>query len=297
MIYNTKILQPALDAMYERQYQAMLQRSYLQAMAQLFTVAPSITSENRYAWLGDIPIVKEWNGNKTLGGILDYDYTIRNKDFYTGFTIDRNELEDSAIAAISPRVDSMAMAAAQFPIELVIQLIIDGVTGLAYDGSAFFANRTAPNDNLVDGTGVTLAAMKKDITDARAAMMRFSTDQGRTIGARLTHIVCPPELEGTILEATKAASLVTTGEGALFNPLSGWIEQVISVPELSDTNDWYGFALGMPIKPFIYQQRKTPMPVLDDSHVARDRKIDYSVELRGNAGYAFPQMAIKVVNT
>lgn len=301
MILNTKILEPALNALFHNSYMSMLSRPDFQAMNALFTVVNSTTGKEDYAWLGDVPLIKEWIGNKEIGSILDYDYTIKNKDWSAGFGIDRNELEDGGtpIAADS-RVAALAMAAAKHRYELVIDLIINGTSNLAYDGQAFFASRTehsGVNDNLLAGTGTSLAQIKADITSARTAMMRFVSDAGRTLGLRGDTIVCPPELEATMLEAVRAASLVTSGSGTTYNPVSQWIRNVVAVPELSDTTDWYLFSTDMPVKPFIYQSRKAPTPVLDDTTTRKDRKIEYSVEMRDNAGYGFYQMGVKVVNS
>lgn len=301
MLYNTKILETALNALFHNSYMSMLSRPDFQAMNALFTVVNSTTGKEDYAWLGDVPLIKEWIGNKEIGSILDYDYTIKNKDWSAGFGIDRNELEDGGtpIAADS-RVAALAMAAAKHRYELVIDLIINGTSNLAYDGQAFFASRTehsGVNDNLLAGTGTSLAQIKADITSARTAMMRFVSDAGRTLGLRGDTIVCPPELEATMLEAVRAASLVTSGSGTTYNPVSQWIRNVVAVPELSDTTDWYLFSTDMPVKPFIYQSRKAPTPVLDDTTTRKDRKIEYSVEMRDNAGYGFYQMGVKVVNS
>lgn len=297
MIYNTAILKKGVDAKYQQAYSEMIKRDYLRQIDSLITRVNSTASEESYAWLGDVPGVREWIGDKSLGGLADYDYAIKNKNWYDGFSIDRNELEDEQISAILPRVETVAMSVAKWPWELVTDLLINGITGLAYDGSAFFANRTAPNDNLLAGTGTTLAQVKADIQAARAAMMKFTSNSGRVMGLMMDTIVCPPELEATILEAVESSNIITTGQGATVNPVSRWIKNVIVSPELSDANDWYGFAAGMPLKPFIFQSRTRPETVIDDTQVKKNRKIDYSAELRGNAGYGFYQMAVKTVNT
>ncbi len=298
MLFNTRILEKGLLAQFNTAYSAMIQQPHLAASQDLYTTVPSSAHAERYAWLGDVPLVKEWIGDKTIGALRDYDYEIKNKDFYSGFSIDRNELEDEQISAINPRVQSLAAAVARWPWQLVVDLIINGTTGLAYDGTAFFANRAAPNDNLITGSGSTVANLRADLTEARAAMMRFTSDADRAMGIMMDTVVVPPELEVPMLEAIRGQSIIAVdGQGQAFNPHNGFIRNVITFPELSDTNDWYGFATGFPIRPFIFQQRSAIRPVLDDTQEARNRKLDYSVEMRGNAGYGFYQMGIKVVNT
>ena len=112
------------------------------------------------------------------------------------------------------------------------------------------------------------------------------------MGLEMDTIICPAYLEGLILEAVGSAPGAQT-----YNPLSKWIKEVIPLPSLTDANDWYGFCASKAIKPFVYQNRKDPVPVLDDTEAKRNRKLYYGVEMRGNAGYGLPQLAVKVVNT
>jgi phage major head subunit gpT-like protein len=55
------------------------------------------------------------------------------------------------------------------------------------------------------------------------------------------------------------------------------------------------------MRPLFYQSRKAPQLVsLDkptDESVFMRKKIMYSVEMRGNAGYGYYQMAVKTVNS
>jgi len=297
MIYNTSVLKKGIDARFHSQYSAMLGRPHLALMERLFTRVASNGAYEDYAWLGDVPGVREWVGDKTMGSIKDYDYTIKNKDWYDGFAIDRNELEDQQVQAINPRVDMLAMGVAQWPSELVVDLIENGDSNLAYDGNAFFSNRS--NDNLLSGSGTTVANIQTDISDARSTMMKFTSDSGRVMGLIGDTLVVPPELESNFLEATRAATVGSnaTSDSIGYNPIASYGMTVIPMPELSDSNDWYMFATNAPLRPFIFQQRSGVRTVLDDTEVDRNRKLYYSAEMRGNAGYGFYQMAIKVTNT
>lgn len=298
MVVNTVALERGLNVAFNKAYTGFInnQSTFLMDVNLLVTRVPSTGTDEKYGWLGDIPGMTEWLGDKTYGGLEDYDYTITNKNFYTGIAVHKNELADDQYNIILPRIETMAQAAANYPMELVAELIRDGTTNLAYDNAAFFSNR-ATNDNLLVGTGVTLANLKTDLTTCRATMMRFVSDTGKMLRLVPDVIVCPPELEVFFKELVTSTSAQGTGynEGGR-NIWSKWIKAVIPLPDLSDTNDWYVFATSMPLKPFIYQDRQKPVPVLDDTAVKRNGKYEYSVEMRGNAGYGYYQMACKVVN-
>lgn len=295
MIVNTVALEKGLRVEFNRAYEAMIAGDpYLELAAQLATVVPSTSTEEKYGWFGDVPAVQEWLGDKVAGTLEDYDYTIKNKDFYTALDIDRNELDDDKLGAIMPRLQMLATVARRWRGEMIAALINNSLAGLAYDGSAFFANRAAPNDNLLAGTGVTLATVKADIYSARAAMARFESDAGRVMGLQMDTIVCPPELEGIMAEAC-TSTMGVAGDN-IANPISRWIKRIIVLPDATDSSDWMGFASGFPLKPFVLQDRAPVSLVLDDTQVKRNRKLIYSAEMRGNAGYGFYQMGVRVVN-
>lgn len=298
MVVNTVALQRGLNLAFNKAYDGFInnQGSFLNDVDMLVTRVNSTGSDEKYGWLGDVPGMKEWIGDKEYAGIEDYDYTIKNKDWYNGISIDRNELDDDRYGMVLPRIESMALAAANWPMELVAELIRDGDTNLAYDNAAFFSNRTI-NDNLLAGSGVTLANLKTDLTTGRTTMMRFVSDTGKLLRLVPDVIVCPPELEITFRELIESTAVQGTGYNeASKNVWSKWIKSIIPLPDLTDTNDWYIFATSMPLKPFIFQDRKKPVPVLDDTKVKANRTYGYSVEMRGNAGYGFYQMAVKFVN-
>lgn len=299
MITNTVALERGLRVAFHTAYTGMLSRDYLTAINPIFQRVPSDGAQEKYGWLGDIPAVKEWLGDKTIGGLRDYDYAIKNKDFYSGFAIDRNELEDDQLGGFQGRIDSLAEACSQYPYDLIMSLIVNGTSGLAYDGVPFFSNASGDRtiDNLLAGTGVTLAAIQKDIADARAAQMRFTSDSGRVLGLSFDTILCPPELESLMIQAVQTPTVVVGAGTPLVNPVSRWIKNVIAMPELTDTTDWYGVTTNRTLKPFLFQERKAPNPVLDDGQEKKNRKLEFSAEMRGNAGYGFPHMAIKVVNS
>lgn len=295
MIVGTVALEKGLRIEFNRAYDGMSAGDpYIELLNALATIVPSNSTSEKYGWFGDVPEVVEWLGDKKAGNLADYDYSITNKDWYNAIAIDRDELEDDKLGAILPRIQMLAQRAKAYKGKLIADLITGGTSGLAYDGSAYFANRTSPNDNLLAGTGVTLATIKADIYSARAAMFEFQTDTAKPMGMQLDTIVCPSALEGVMLEACTSAMGVA-GDN-INNPIRSWIKRVIVLPGLSDLTDWYGFASGFPLKPFVYQDRKGIELVLDETEVKRNRKLTYSAEMRGNAGYGFFQMGVKVVN-
>jgi phage major head subunit gpT-like protein len=299
MIVDTVFLEKGLKAAFDDAYSQFIGDRYSKILALLTTEVPSTSASEKYGWMGDVPAVREWLGDKQSGTMVDYNYTIPNKDWESTIDIDRDELDDDQLGRILPRIQMMAQRMKSWKGKLVAQFLAAGTTGLAYDGSAYFANRTAPNDNLLAGSGNTailgssgLTYLEIDIAAARAAMQEFVSDKGEPLGLELDTIVCPSGLESLFIQACMSPQPM-----GVTNPATQWIKNVICLPGLSDQTDWYGFCTGYALKPFIFQNRKDTDLVLDDTQVKRNRKLYYSAESRGNAGYGFFQMGVKVVNS
>lgn len=44
-------------------------------------VVPSSTRETTYAWMGQIPSMREWIGDREIQNLIAHDYTIKNKTY------------------------------------------------------------------------------------------------------------------------------------------------------------------------------------------------------------------------
>ncbi len=69
---------------------------------QIATTTPSTTDSETYAWLGDIPGMREWIGDREIQNLSASDYTIKNKDFELTVGVDRNAIEDDKIGLYNP---------------------------------------------------------------------------------------------------------------------------------------------------------------------------------------------------
>jgi phage major head subunit gpT-like protein len=268
----------------------------------LATRSPSNGSSETYGWLGDVPMMREWVGQKHAKGLKDYSYTLTNQDWEATLEVDRNELEDDQYGMIPPRVQMLAQAAREHDMILLSDLIINGTSDLAYDSVAFFSNVSGDRviDNLLAGSGVTLANLETDLAAARTAMMKFYFDESdRKYGFKMDTVVCPPELEILFMKILESTTAVSSSAAGIVNPFRNILKQVIVDPRLSDADDWYGFGTTYPLKPLIFQDRKAIelKSLVEGSDVAFSyKKYQYSAESRNTAGYGFPHMAVKIVN-
>lgn len=61
---------------------------------------PSVSREENYKWLGQIPRMREWVGEREIQNLSASDYTIKNKDFELTIAVPRNDIEDGNYDAI-----------------------------------------------------------------------------------------------------------------------------------------------------------------------------------------------------
>ena len=100
---------------------------------------PSTTREENYGWMGQIPRLTEWIGDRQVKRLVAHGYKIKNRDFAQTLVVGRNDIEDDAYGVFTPLFAEMGRAAAEFPDELCFGLLKNGFTELGYDGKAFFA--------------------------------------------------------------------------------------------------------------------------------------------------------------
>lgn len=103
------------------------------------TVVPSTTRDEKYAWLGQVPRIREWIGDRVVQGIAAHDYAIKNKDFESTVEVDRNDIEDDSYGVFTPLMTELGRSVAVFPDEMVYGALVNGFTEKCYDGKAFFA--------------------------------------------------------------------------------------------------------------------------------------------------------------
>jgi len=102
-----------------------------------FTV-PSQTSGEDYAWMGDIPDLREWIGSRVIKRVSESTYQIRNKDWEGTLGVPRNKIDDDSHGVYGPLASGLGKRAAQHPGKLVTGLVASGFDTICYDGQSYF---------------------------------------------------------------------------------------------------------------------------------------------------------------
>lgn len=124
-----------------RGFQLLFGAAFAAAPSQYARIAmrvPSMTAEEKYAWLGKMPRFREWVGDRVFNSIKSHDYTVKNKDWEVSVEVDRNDIEDDRFGVYSPMLQALGQESATHPDELVFALLAAGFTTTCYDGQYFF---------------------------------------------------------------------------------------------------------------------------------------------------------------
>ena len=305
MINDTIALTKGLRAEFLRR---TMEPGPLALIQKLATIVPSSAASETYAWFGEVPQMEELKDQVKYSGFSEATYSITNKEFASGIKVRRAEVMDDQIGIIMTRVRQLADRATKFPLKQLFDLMNNAQSatlGLGYDGVAFFhdahparGKQTAAQDNLLAGSGVTVAALKTDIGTAIKQMKSFKDEANEPfhelIDPRQLVIVCGPELEQVMREAMNAAIISQTS-----NLLVGQVGELIVNQRFTGTNDWDLLYTGDAIKPFVLQEREalsfTEQTDGDDDSF--DRLVwKYRAYRRGNAGYGMWQNAVRTTN-
>ena len=135
---------------------------------------PSAAAENAYGWLGQLPRIREWLGERHIKSLEAHGYVIKNRKFELTLSVSRESVEDDTYGLLSPLFSEMGRSAATHPDELLFTLLKSGFTNACYDGQNFFD--TDHPGHIVAGEPVSISNLQ-----AGAGEPWFLLDTSRAI--------------------------------------------------------------------------------------------------------------------
>ena len=256
---------------------------------EIASVIPSTTESETYAWLGDIPGMRERIGDSEVQNLTASGYVIRNKDFELTVGVDRNAVEDDKLGLYNVSIQMLAQSAAAHPDELIFKLMASGFTEKCFDGQPFISAAHKNGEKIVSNMSHDKLSLDAYIK-ARAAMMSLTNSKGRALNLVPEKLVVPPALEKEARDI-----LIADFVNGTKNTMQGTAKPLV-VPQLAGhDSSWFLLCTSRPVKPLIYQQRKKAKFVSKtqetDENVFMKKQFLYGADCRGNAGFGFWQMA------
>ena len=265
--------------------------------AQTAMLVPSGSSQNDYNWLSAFPRMRKWIGEKAIKSLEAFKYSIVNDDWEATVEVDRNHIDDDQLGIYAPQAQMAGFSARQLPDEIVSDLKNNAFASLCYDGQFFYdtdhpvAGASVSNKLAVALSVATPAAADASYGAARTAIMSFKDDEGRPLALIPNVLEVPPALESKALILVGSDKLNDNSP----NPYKGTATVVVN-PRLTSSTAWFLHVTNMPVKPFIYQERRAPVFVEQTDPQADDvfnRKLfKFGAEARAAGGYAFWQMSV-----
>jgi phage major head subunit gpT-like protein len=137
----TRVITAALLAAINKGFNTSFQKGFTGYKSMYTSVATVITStgsEETYGWLGDIPKLREWIGDRHVKGLEGKGYAIRNRKFEATIGVKRDDIDDDRLGIYAPRIEMLGQSAAQHPDEITFELINAAASTICYDGQNFF---------------------------------------------------------------------------------------------------------------------------------------------------------------
>ncbi|NDV27723.1 Mu-like prophage major head subunit gpT family protein [Desulfovibrio sp. JC010] len=133
----TNALLAALGVTYRTDFKAGLAMSP-NHWNQVATEVPSTSASNTYGWLGEMPSLRKWIGDRVIKDVAAHGYSLTNESYEGTVGVKRTDIEDDAVGVYKPLMQELGRAAGIFPDQLVFALLGAGEATLCYDGQYFF---------------------------------------------------------------------------------------------------------------------------------------------------------------
>jgi len=278
------------------------------------TEIKSNKSLETYDWLGATPKMQEWISERAPKGMLEHNFTVKNKDFEASIKVDRNAIEDDLYGQVTLRAHQLGEEAKRYLDEYISTTVANGTVNACYDGQNFFSTSHSEGASGTQSNSPSASASYKADTSAHinagarlaiSAMQLFKNDQGKLAGVNPTHVMVPTALQWIFQETFDPNVIGASGGSSVKDvSLKGRLKIIVNPYLTTDGSDvtnsvYYYLDLSKSVKPFIFQNRKEPEFVAldkpDDYGYFMKKEILYGVDMRFNMAYGDWRLCYRVL--
>lgn len=293
-----------LDDLFVKGLRSEYQEAYDQYVAKndgLVMTINSTTQTESFAWLGSVPRMRVFNGERKPVKLGDYKYSIDNEEYEASMAIDLKDVDDDQTGKYALLAGQIGESSAMFTDELLYgTLLPGGFSALAYDGQYFFDTDHSVGASGIQSNLITAKLGPTAFGAARTLFWRFKDDQGRPVNTGLQLVlIIPPELLATAEQLVNNKFLASGADNQYYQAA-----EIRVNPWLTDANAWYLVNTTGTVKPFVVQNRKREdlavlghLPgsasVVNQSEAEfMRRKVYVGTYWRGAVGYGLFQKAV-----
>ena len=257
--------------------------------------ASSVRSSEKYGWIGNMPGMREWVGDRQFSELRSANFVIDNKHFESSLAIKKTDIADDNLGQYGPIMEQLGIEAAHHPDELWFDALELGESTACFDGQFFFdtdhswgKSGSQSNDltsTVADTSAVTVAELKTAIRSAVQQMLGFKNDQGklyhRPTVSRLNDLtlLVPLALRDVAYDALESQLLSNSTNVIVDRPT------IVASPYLTSDVKFYLFKTGDPVKPFVFQQREPLSRMMKGLGDIEIKDVKFMTEARYNVGY------------
>lgn len=270
---------------------------------QVCTEVTSDGADEEYGWLGSMPGVREWLGDRQFQELRAANYELVNKDWESSLRIKKNHIKDDRLGMYGPVLNKLAVRAMRHPDNLLFDLLENGETDLCFDGQAFFDTDHSWGDSgsqsndlthdASDHTAVTVAEFKAAWLASCNALLGFKDDRGEPIHfplvERLSGLICvvPLALRGVAIEATQASLIGGGNTNVIIDS-----PRVVATASLSSSVKFYTLKVDDPVRPFIFQRREALSREVEGLDSIKTKDANFMTSARYAMGYGMWMNAV-----
>ena len=265
---------------------------------EIATFVASDSPEEEYDFIGDLPKMREWIGERVVKALRAEKFIIRNKDWEATVKVSRDDVRYDKFNKVKPKIMGLAQAAPRKRDELLTNLLTLGFAdslGVSYDGQYFFDNdhTTAGNGTGQSYSNVATAALDATALDAglQNGIERVD-DFGEPLDISFDTLMYGPKLESTVRDLIKTPTLSGGGK----NPHFEIVAPILNRRLRGAYDDyWFLFDTKKPVGALVFQQvggiNFVPREEMRDDNVFWHKDFVFGADGTFNAGYGLPQLA------
>lgn len=262
---------------------------------EITTRIDSTSDGEKYGWLGQMPGMREWLGDRKYHELRGTTYELDNKHWESSLKVRKTDIRDGKLMRYESLMANLALEAAHHPDELVSEAVVDGETNLGHDGQAFFDTDHAWGDSGSQSNDLTYdvaTPASPTATEFLAAfeyaigvMLAYKNDRGKNLIRPLIGqmnnlmVMVPPNMRNAATKAFGATEIDGTTNVIVDRP------RIVTNTHLTNTTKFYIFYLGGRLKPFVFQAREPLSRQMSYTNDIEVKHAKFMTEARYNVGY------------